>query len=1248
MSLTKTFITEFKKQVFAVPKEINDSILSQKERIINDSLIISGYCSSGKNLLYIILTGRKAIPSISACERYINESESLCSEHILNNYDKIYWLIYKNKTTYLMFEYNVKEEWEEVKPLINKPLSILKNIFNDADNEETMMGDGDLKGNLVNVINDIWNKTNMSGDNRTLLINVIWILLHDNDNKFISHPKWGSYSLMEYLKILNDSLTIRYDFDSPEQEKLRNLSDCFNDKVIDEQNNSQHDNILFKAFKRSYMNRIKKHSRNGNESLMETESKRAFDTVNKAFEELIANKNVSKMLVEICNTIYIKIYCFNSKLNLNKYIFEYKWTNFNTTRARTAGIVHTPEFVKNNLINLIFKNKYDEKMKRNELITFYDPTCGTGGFTTAFKDYCENANYENVIIYNNEISSEQQKYALIEGICSNLDIRSYNRDCFDPIIKHELIPQNSIDFLFMNPPYGLGPRTFDSSFDWHEDVNRTFDKMNQSELSFCRYNMESFSKQGGWFVWLIPTSKISENSQWMYDKERILDECEIWYLIKLNPKMFREGGVGNLPTVLIVGRYLNGISCGRSKEMKDNWSTKVVDLTDYDGKMMNGQLVYDLVKFEKLVNERVLNDKCLNGMCVMNFNDNVNNDDVMNVNINKSLNDNSFNNHSTNDSFNHEYSYEIHLTPEINWCEEPKKEWDFEEFRNEIISVLSNRLAEILAQNVQKLSLEAYFPTDENLEMKEIKFTDMFEYIGRGKCKANNNEKGEYPLVSASTKNNGIIKYINIYSFGHDENDLNITVAVDGNGAGTCFVQKGKFDCVADVCVIKLKDEWNEKINNEEHMNILVQLMTSQFTKRYNWSYKLNQQRLKDESLMIPFDKRTNEVNFDLLHVEDFSMENVINMIYRETKMSDLFELMPKGKKHAYGNLPEGEYPFISNSKYNNGIKCYVNYYDYNGTYLTISSDAETVSCFVQRGKFAVQNIVSVLKLKPKYEYLIDDNVIDSLALVITIELRKKYNLINRLNEYRLMRESLHFIPYCVNPKNNDEIIIDASGLRYIYLYNVIPDYTKEHHILMTYVHNGIVELPTGIMMKEVRIDELFEYYEKGKVSSLSKHENGPYPCISCTKSNNGIAKYIDKYDYDTDELGFPLITVPGDGDIHKCFVQVGKFSAQTSVHVLKLKDEQLNKCIGLLSFIMSLRFGDGTYEYHKRKLNKERLMNETIMLPVVVRGLSEDDLIDHSIYELTNDGKSDKYKYEVNMNLLNTFFRDCLTTNYA
>ena len=200
----------------------------------------------------------------------------------------------------------------------------------------------------------------------------------------------------------------------------------------------------------------------------------------------------------------------------------------------------------------------------------------------------------------------------------------------------------------------------------------------------------------------------------------------------------------------------------------------------------------------------------------------------------------------------------------------------------------------------------------------------------------------------------------------------------------------------------------------------------------------------------------------------------------------------------------------------------------------------------------------------------------------------------------------------------------------------------------ITNYHGHIFESPINVIMKEVRIDELFEYYSKGKINSLANCLEGQYPCISCSAANNGIAKYINTYDYDTEELGFPLLTVPGDGDIYKCFVQTGKFSAQTSVHTLKLKNKQLYACIGTLSFIMSLRFGDGTYEYHKGKLNKERLINETIELPVVVRGLSEEQINNlinglTTIDEITDDGKSDKYTYEINENLLNNYIYTCL-----
>ena len=177
--------------------------------------------------------------------------------------------------------------------------------------------------------------------------------------------------------------------------------------------------------------------------------------------------------------------------------------------------------------------------------------------------------------------------------------------------------------------------------------------------------------------------------------------------------------------------------------------------------------------------------------------------------------------------------------------------------------------------------------------------------------------------------------------------------------------------------------------------------------------------------------------------------------------------------------------------------------------------------------------------------------------------------------------------------------------------------------------------------MKEYKISDLFEYFDKGKISSLNKVNAGIYPCISCSGINSGITKYIDKYDYDTEQLGFPLVSVPGTGDIYYCFVHIGKFSVTNLTHLLKLKQANLNSILGVFAFLLTETFIK-RYNYGNI-LNKERLMNETIDLPVVVRGLTKNEMNDItnglvSIDELTNNAKNSKYEYELNGNLLNHY----------
>ena len=165
----------------------------------------------------------------------------------------------------------------------------------------------------------------------------------------------------------------------------------------------------------------------------------------------------------------------------------------------------------------------------------------------------------------------------------------------------------------------------------------------------------------------------------------------------------------------------------------------------------------------------------------------------------------------------------------------------------------------------------------------------------------------------------------------------------------------------------------------------------------------------------------------------DYPLPEDLKCEFRDVRIDELFELMPRIGRHSYNSLPTGQYPFIANSAHNNGIVCYVDYNDFDGTYITVTSNGSAGKCFVQRGKFAVQDEIHVLKLKPEYQFL--EECLSSLAFAMTMEFRMKYSYNNKLNKERLMNETISSIPYCQDPTDPTKTIIDISGLRYIYIY---------------------------------------------------------------------------------------------------------------------------------------------------------------------------------------------------------------------
>ena len=126
-----------------------------------------------------------------------------------------------------------------------------------------------------------------------------------------------------------------------------------------------------------------------------------------------------------------------------------------------------------------------------------------------------------------------------------------------------------------------------------------------------------------------------------------------------------------------------------------------------------------------------------------------------------------------------------------------------------------------------------------NDTFQTVLIKDLFEYVGRGSIKINNSKEGPYALISATSQNNGIIKYIDSYKF---EGDL-VTVSIDGS-IGYTFIQHGKFNTTSHIHVLRplFKD----------NLEIICAIMTLKFSKKYNWSNKLTKQYLMNESIDIP------------------------------------------------------------------------------------------------------------------------------------------------------------------------------------------------------------------------------------------------------------------------------------------------------------------------------------------------------------------------------------------------------------
>lgn len=140
---------------------------------------------------------------------------------------------------------------------------------------------------------------------------------------------------------------------------------------------------------------------------------------------------------------------------------------------------------------------------------------------------------------------------------------------------------------------------------------------------------------------------------------------------------------------------------------------------------------------------------------------------------------------------------------------------------------------------------------------KEFNLTELF-IIETKKSKILVNQinlnTGIYPYISAKKKNGGIVGYVNEYLY--DKHC--ISVAKNGS-VGACFYRDSKFTICGDVIVLIPKIDFTK-----DELIKMSMILTTLFTKQFNYNYKLSVSRLNKFKINLPINE-LKKINLDVI-----------------------------------------------------------------------------------------------------------------------------------------------------------------------------------------------------------------------------------------------------------------------------------------------------------------------------------------------------------------------------------------------
>jgi type I restriction enzyme M protein len=172
-----------------------------------------------------------------------------------------------------------------------------------------------------------------------------------------------------------------------------------------------------------------------------------FSGIRKHVDKLNTNDILYSVIEEFANIPLEPETVSNIKMG---YIFEELVRRFSEANNSEAGEHYTPREVIDLMTHMLDIDT--RKLKDGELVTIYDPACGTGGMLTALKEFIEtNVNEKaNVRLYGQEVNDKTWSICEADLMIKGEDAKVVNGDT----LFEDGFPNEKFDYMISNPPYG--------------------------------------------------------------------------------------------------------------------------------------------------------------------------------------------------------------------------------------------------------------------------------------------------------------------------------------------------------------------------------------------------------------------------------------------------------------------------------------------------------------------------------------------------------------------------------------------------------------------------------------------------------------------------------------------------------------------------------------------------------------------------------------------------------------------------